>query len=123
MLHRVGEGELALGIVALCPAPACRHYGRQVVDGPGQVRWIVDVLAESVVAHADVPPEVEDAALPVGNQAPEPEHQRIVSDPDALRSEEHTSELQSLMRISYAVFRLKKNKKEKKVTTTHHEHI
>src|SRR3546814_10217207 len=29
-----------------------------------------------------------------------------------LRSEEHTSELQSLMRISYAVFCLKKNKKE-----------
>src|SRR3546814_9519218 len=28
--------------------------------------------------------------------------------PDALRSEEHTSELQSLMRISYAVFCLKK---------------
>src|SRR3546814_2683553 len=33
------------------------------------------------------------------------------------RSEEHTSELQSLMRISYAVFCLKKkNKKRKKVT-------
>src|SRR3546814_4201569 len=30
-----------------------------------------------------------------------------------LRSEEHTSELQSLMRISYAVFCLKKKKKEK----------
>src|SRR3546814_9044958 len=29
----------------------------------------------------------------------------------ASRSEEHTSELQSLMRISYAVFCLKKNKK------------
>src|SRR3546814_3014682 len=29
---------------------------------------------------------------------------------DGLRSEEHTSELQSLMRISYAVFCLKKNK-------------
>src|SRR3546814_2498601 len=28
-------------------------------------------------------------------------------DPDELRSEEHTSELQSLMRISYAVFCLK----------------
>src|SRR3546814_1488334 len=28
---------------------------------------------------------------------------------DGLRSEEHTSELQSLMRISYAVFCLKKN--------------
>src|SRR3546814_7115731 len=35
-----------------------------------------------------------------------------------LRSEEHTSELQSLMRISYAVFCLKtKNKKNKKQTT------
>src|SRR3546814_10275525 len=31
----------------------------------------------------------------------------------ALRSEEHTSELQSLMRISYAVFCLKNNKLEK----------
>src|SRR3546814_6267662 len=30
------------------------------------------------------------------------------------RSEEHTSELQSLMRISYAVFCLKKKKKQKK---------
>src|SRR3546814_8381256 len=29
-------------------------------------------------------------------------------DPSGLRSEEHTSELQSLMRISYAVFCLKK---------------
>src|SRR3546814_3188161 len=31
----------------------------------------------------------------------------------ALRSEEHTSELQSLMRISYAVFCLKKKKEHK----------
>src|SRR3546814_9433800 len=30
-----------------------------------------------------------------------------------LRSEEHTSELQSLMRISYAVFCLKKTKKQR----------
>src|SRR3546814_1144759 len=33
------------------------------------------------------------------------------------RSEEHTSELQSLMRISYAVFCLKKKKKQKKTKT------
>src|SRR3546814_1356742 len=32
-----------------------------------------------------------------------------------VRSEEHTSELQSLMRISYAVFCLKKKKKKTKV--------
>src|SRR3546814_7432852 len=34
---------------------------------------------------------------------------------DAQRSEEHTSELQSLMRISYAVFCLKKKKKKNKI--------
>src|SRR3546814_2332799 len=34
----------------------------------------------------------------------------------AFRSEEHTSELQSLMRISYAVFCLKKKKKNNKKT-------
>src|SRR3546814_1800346 len=34
---------------------------------------------------------------------------------DKARSEEHTSELQSLMRISYAVFCLKKKKHENKI--------
>src|SRR3546814_7615997 len=36
-----------------------------------------------------------------------------VAFPSFLRSEEHTSELQSLMRISYAVFCLKKQEKNK----------
>src|SRR3546814_1401400 len=35
------------------------------------------------------------------------------------RSEEHTSELQSLMRISYAVFCLKKKKRQKDYLFTH----
>src|SRR3546814_2073682 len=35
-----------------------------------------------------------------------------VPEPGRGRSEEHTSELQSLMRISYAVFCLKKNKED-----------
>src|SRR3546814_3395960 len=34
-----------------------------------------------------------------------------------IRSEEHTSELQSLMRISYAVFCLKKKKKKQQYTS------
>src|SRR3546814_6035914 len=38
---------------------------------------------------------------------------------DVLRSEEHTSELQSLMRNSYAVFCLKKKKKRKSHLQTH----
>src|SRR3546814_1295697 len=45
----------------------------------------------------------------------------------ALRSEEHTSELQSLMRISYAVFCLKKKKKTEKnmrqPQITYHEKV
>src|SRR3546814_6238440 len=38
------------------------------------------------------------------------------------RSEEHTSELQSLMRISYAVFCLKKKKKKNKYTNRYQQH-
>src|SRR3546814_5183902 len=39
-----------------------------------------------------------------------------------IRSEEHTSEIQSLMRISYAVFSLKKKKHQQPTKdTTHHE--
>src|SRR3546814_2861600 len=39
-------------------------------------------------------------------------------DPSLGRSEEHTSELQSLMRNSYAVFCLKKKKKQNRTNTT-----
>src|SRR3546814_7999990 len=39
------------------------------------------------------------------------------------RSEEHTSELQSLMRISYAVFCLKKTKKKNDRITLHQENV
>src|SRR3546814_2675035 len=38
-----------------------------------------------------------------------------------VRSEEHTSELQSLMRISYAVFCLKKKNRKLKYTTTDYD--
>src|SRR3546814_4145693 len=38
------------------------------------------------------------------------------------RSEEHTSELQSLMRISYAVFCLKKKKNQSQKHTTTYKH-
>src|SRR3546814_5090899 len=40
--------------------------------------------------------------------------------PGPARSEEHTSELQSLMRISYAVFCLKKKRLQSITTHTHH---
>src|SRR3546814_8451573 len=43
--------------------------------------------------------------------------------PGMMRSEEHTSELQSLMRISYAVFCLKKKTNTKKSITNIHNTI
>src|SRR3546814_4266579 len=41
----------------------------------------------------------------------------------AIRSEEHTSELQSLMRISYAVFCLKKKKEKDQTNDRSNHHI
>src|SRR3546814_6940710 len=49
--------------------------------------------------------------------------QQAVDDHEQLRSEEHTSELQSLMRISYAVFCLKKKKKHRNTTQHHSDQI
>src|SRR3546814_3671356 len=51
------------------------------------------------------PPDVDPQVLPGGAEI-----MVAVPKPEAVRSEEHTSELQSLMRISYAVFCLKKKK-------------
>src|SRR3546814_2853530 len=46
---------------------------------------------------------------------------RLVGVGQLERSEEHTSELQSLMRNSYAVFCLKKKNNNDKLSTTHSE--
>src|SRR3546814_3073115 len=46
---------------------------------------------------------------------------RSLRKPASVRSEEHTSELQSLMRNSYAVFCLKKNK-QTTAKATHYRH-
>src|SRR3546814_8696262 len=64
-----------------------------------------------------------------GNVPTGPHHSVVASDDQlgtllteqdaTFRSEEHTSELQSLMRISYAVFCLKKQKITVTRTTTH----
>src|SRR3546814_9734806 len=53
----------------------------------------------------------KDAALPAHRLQQDLMPQDVGQAADDGRSEEHTSELQSLMRISYAVFCLKKKKK------------
>src|SRR3546814_4860423 len=56
---------------------------------------------------------------PNPTRTPHRNHSRHAGD----RSEEHTSELQSLMRISYAVFCLKKKKKSPKQSQTSGTHL
>src|SRR3546814_5223994 len=52
------------------------------------------------------------ARVAAGELKGDADQEAAVARLDDLRSEEHTSELQSLMRISYAVFCLKKKKKK-----------
>src|SRR3546814_4400455 len=58
-------------------------------------------------------------AEPVARRQEDERGERNVIGDAALRSEEHTSELQSLMRISYAVFCLKKKKQKANITKAH----
>src|SRR3546814_6782858 len=83
------------------PATAAGH---DVVDALG---GSTAVLAHVVVAGED-PAPVEGSPTPVRHlhEAPQAHDRRQRN--GQVRSEEHTSELQSLMRLSYAVFCLKK---------------
>src|SRR3546814_7347929 len=69
-------------------------------------------------ADASFEPRQIPAAADVGEQADPGLGHREAGVFGRDRSEEHTSELQSLMRISYAVFCLKKKKKNNNYATT-----
>src|SRR3546814_2207153 len=71
---------------------------------PAQILNIETRLARSMRAEAAADPQAW-LALPLADQL-QAAAKRATT--DIQRSEEHTSELQSLMRISYAVFCLKK---------------
>src|SRR3546814_2248449 len=58
--------------------------------------------------HEAVEDHLQHRQTPVGDERAVDDGVNAGEFPAALRSEEHTSELQSLMRISYAVFCLKK---------------
>src|SRR3546814_7657910 len=88
------------------PFQSYRWTGPGVLNGPG-VADMKGGLAIMLTALQAV--ERSPAAAAIGYEVV------INSDEEVSRSEEHTSELQSLMRISYAVFCLNK----KKNTTTH----
>src|SRR3546814_1172992 len=65
----------------------------------------IEYMLTSLIVSAEIGPDGE----VIFNR--ELADQRTLEPYSGLRSEEHTSDLQSLMRISYAVFRLKKKHK------------
>src|SRR3546814_3920957 len=84
-----------------CPAlPIVATFGE---TGEEARRHAVDAIETALASMIDDGEEIP---------APEPANgENVVGVPLLTRSEEHTSELQSLMRISYAVFCLKKKNK------------
>src|SRR3546814_3108203 len=107
------ERAASLGLDLL---PSTPTIGAEVsgldLDGPlnvTQAEWLHDAwIAHKVLffRHQDISYE---SHVRLGRLFGELEGHPVI--PHVERSEEHTSELQSLMRISYAVFCLKKNKK------------
>src|SRR3546814_3671518 len=89
----VERSELSQGLYPQAPELAKHSH-----LGPAEQFWIIK--------HG-----VKLSAMPAwGKTHPDPLIWDMVAFVRRLRSEEHTSELQSLMRISYAVFCLKKKK-------------
>src|SRR3546814_2695389 len=74
-------------------------FGRAAAEHARDLRRLGDRIDQILARHLVIDPERDPAHRPIDL----PLQLR-----QAARSEEHTSELQSLMRISYAVFCLKK---------------
>src|SRR3546814_3174543 len=72
---------------------------------PDEFKTIAQAADARSTPGDDVDPDTGEAVQPMQSDTP-------------ARSEEHTSELQSLMRISYAVFCLKKKNKKHILNTT-----
>src|SRR3546814_10826282 len=77
--------------------PCCECENCKAVDEGRIVDWLLELDAASNNGVANIRELID--RIPLGTSG----NRKVV------RSEEHTSELQSLMRISYAVFCLKKN--------------
>src|SRR3546814_4129050 len=84
------------------------------------VAWAICASAAAAQAADDpqTPTQVAQATAP-GASAAQDSRFEIAQSENQVRSEEHTSELQSLMRISYAVFCLKKKKTKNTKKTRH----
>src|SRR3546814_9729290 len=77
-----------------------------------------DTASVTLSAISSITPSITNRKQPAASTARA--SRTIFSASASLRSEEHTSELQSLMRITYAVFCLKKNTQHQLSNTRYH---
>src|SRR3546814_4098925 len=102
----VGEGlDLGVGTLAVAPQP---QQTSDILDRKAEVTGIGDEPQTMAIGIRIV----AIAAVPALRRRDQTDLLIMADHPlrDAARSDEHTSELQSLMRISYAVFCLKKKR-------------
>src|SRR3546814_3156943 len=110
--------------LAVLAARHCRSGGQRLVGvggvaaavkseqrlGAGILELEADIaLAQRRAQHYGKAAELQDAVVGGNETGPVGAGERDTAARPVARSEEHTSELQSLMRNSYAVFCLKKN--------------
>src|SRR3546814_8671608 len=102
-IHRVLCQQLPVGAHRIFLDTADQHHPllRLIHDEIEELRGAGEVLAKRLRTRIEV--DEDKAAILI-----EQRHRLELVKRVSLRSEEHTSELQSLMRISYAVFCLKK---------------
>src|SRR3546814_5755311 len=99
--------------LAVAPAPAMAETAPAATQDAALLRFLDDAFDARIALQPE-------SQTQLGLKT---NYDRLDDYTDAARSEEHTSELQSLMRISYAVFCLKKKKHKhtKPLTDTHHQ--
>src|SRR3546814_3351842 len=102
-----GYGHENILAFAVCPGFTMTGMAEDYVESRGVSKLLADIPLGRV-ATAD---EIAETVRWLAVDAPASATGAVI---DVNRSEEHTSELQSLMRISYAVFCLKKKNKRKR---------
>src|SRR3546814_6992959 len=118
MLTRIRNGQQAKKDSVLTPASTLRVRVLDVLQREGYIRGYSEEALGAKGQHKGIRIE-----LKYFEGQPAIRHVARVSKPGRRvysRSEEHTSELQSLMRISYAVFCLKKKTTHTTLQNTHH---
>src|SRR3546814_1621892 len=104
---RIQERPQLAGAAGVLQLP--ERLGLDLADAlAGHRELLADFLEGVVGVHADAEAHAQHAFLARGEARQHPRRGLAQVGLDRRRSEEHTSELQSLMRISYAVFCLQK---------------